>query len=349
MTRRLLVAVATLVAVLLTAPPARADWTWPVRGEVITTYRNGDDPYASGQHRGIDIAAAPGTPVVAAGGGEIRFAGPAGSSGLTVSVRTDDGLYDTSYLHLSSTAVHKGQRVAAGERIGAVGTTGVRSAERPHLHFGVRDAGSRHAYHDPLAFLPPPLVGPERPRATPAPAPAPVPPLPSPVPEPVRDRVPRGAPGRVPAPRRVPVPHTAPRRLPVPDAAPRRLPAPHTAPRRLPVPDVAPRRVPAPHTAPRRLPAPHTKPRGVPVPHGAPRRVPNPHGFARPAADAPLPVAPTGPARSPGSGPDAGWVLACLGLLAASVLLGLSEDGRRATRTGRQRVTALVRPRFGGR
>ncbi|MEA2453949.1 MAG: hypothetical protein QOI45_211, partial [Thermoleophilaceae bacterium] len=40
MTRRALVTAATLVAVLLTAAPARADWVWPVRGEVITPYRN---------------------------------------------------------------------------------------------------------------------------------------------------------------------------------------------------------------------------------------------------------------------------------------------------------------------
>ena len=79
MTRRALVVVATLVVVLLVAAPARADWVWPVRGEVITPYRNGDDPYASGQHRGIDIAADTGRQVVAAAGGEVRFAGTAGS------------------------------------------------------------------------------------------------------------------------------------------------------------------------------------------------------------------------------------------------------------------------------
>ena len=81
----------TLLAFLLLVPPAWADWVWPLRGEVITPYRNGSDPYASGQHRGIDIAGAPGATVVAAASGEVRFAGTAGSSGLTVSVRTGDG------------------------------------------------------------------------------------------------------------------------------------------------------------------------------------------------------------------------------------------------------------------
>src|SRR5437764_4537449 len=34
------------------AAAAAGGWTWPVRGPVITPYRNGDDPYAAGQHRG---------------------------------------------------------------------------------------------------------------------------------------------------------------------------------------------------------------------------------------------------------------------------------------------------------
>src|SRR5688500_8951139 len=102
--RRLLV---TLTAFLLLSTPAHASWSWPVRGDVVTTYRNDDNPYAAGQHRGIDIAAAVGTSVVAAAGGEVRFAGTAGSSGLTVSVRTADG-FDASYLHLSALAVRAG-------------------------------------------------------------------------------------------------------------------------------------------------------------------------------------------------------------------------------------------------
>jgi hypothetical protein len=268
MTCRALIPI-TLVAVLLPAAPARADWVWPVRGEVITPYRNGDDPYAAGQHRGIDIAAQPGTPVLAAAGGEVRFAGTAGSSGLTVSIRTADGLYDTSYLHMSATAVRKGQRIAAGEAVGAVGTTGVRSAEPAHLHFGVRDAGSDHAYHDPLAFLPPTPAPPERPRPEPGPSPTPVPLLP----EPEGVRVPRPAPRHASAPRHAPVPRHA------------------------------------------------AVPRHVPVPGHAPAA----------------------------TGPDAGWALACLGLLAAAALLGLSERGRSATRNGGRRITAFVNPRLGGR
>ena len=101
---------AVIAALDLMAPTAFAagGWQWPVRGEVITPYRNGDDAYAAGQHRGLDIAARAGDPVVAAAGGTVTFAGVAGSSGLTVAVRTADGRFDTSYLHLASAAVRKG-------------------------------------------------------------------------------------------------------------------------------------------------------------------------------------------------------------------------------------------------
>src|SRR5918995_6384718 len=191
MRRLLLVLIAFLSLGAALAAPADAAWLWPVRGEVITQYRNGSDPYAGGQHRGIDIAAPVGTAVAAAAAGEVRFAGIAGSSGLTVSVRTGDG-YDTSYLHLSSIAVRAGAHVSGGERLGAIGTSGERSAAAPHLHFGVREAGSRYAYLDPLSLLPPVMAPPpsEAPKPGPVPAPAPLGPSPAP------------APGRAPRPAR---------------------------------------------------------------------------------------------------------------------------------------------------
>ncbi len=100
------------------------------------------------------MAAAVGTPVTAAVAGHVRFSGLVGSSGLTVSVRTADGRFDMSYLHLSTASVRAGEAIGAGERIGAVGTSGSPSTTTPHLHFGVRDAGTRR-YRDPLDFLPP--------------------------------------------------------------------------------------------------------------------------------------------------------------------------------------------------
>src|SRR3954470_6577793 len=95
---------ALLSALLMSTSHAAAagGWTWPVRGQVLTQFRNGDDPYAAGQHRGVDIGAPVGTPVVAAESGTVEFAGVVGSSGLLVSERTSDGRYSLSYLHLSS-------------------------------------------------------------------------------------------------------------------------------------------------------------------------------------------------------------------------------------------------------
>ena len=353
--RRLLLALAAFFAL---TTPAQAAWVWPVRGEVITPYRNGTDPYATGQHRGIDIAAPVGTPVVAAAGGDVRFAGTAGSSGLTIGIRTGDG-YDTSYLHLASLAVRAGANVSTGERIGAVGTTGTRSAAEPHLHFGVRDAGTRHAYHDPLAFLPPPPAAPEPNPPAPAPAPAPEParPWPPPTPVPTGSPVPRGSP----APRGVPFPRGAP--------APRSAPAPRgvPAPRSSPVPRVAPRPHPAP--APSTFPAPVPASSAQPSPGRGPARVPratrSPHAQApgrptsiRVSGGNPAPGRPGDPgnravnaasATPEATTPDLGWALVCGGLLLAAAILGLTGDGRRTASRTSARIAEGLRPLIGRR
>src|SRR4051794_31219352 len=166
----LICALAAALQLLSSDATASPGWTWPIRGPVLTPYRNGPDPYAGGQHRGIDIGAPVRSRVVAATAGTVTFAGVVGSSGLTVSERTADGRFDLSYLHLSSAAVHRGDVLSPGAAVGAVGVSGRRSVLAPHLHFGVREAGSRSAYRDPLDFLAPPPA--ERaPRPTPAPVP----------------------------------------------------------------------------------------------------------------------------------------------------------------------------------
>jgi hypothetical protein len=155
MRKSIIVAIAALAVLLLLAPPASGDggWTWPVRGPVATVYANDNArPYTSGMHRGIDIAADLGAAVVAARSGTVTYAGPLGSSGNVVAVR--DGRYATSYLHLGAVSVARGERVAKGTRVGAVGTTGRRSVTEPHLHFGVRLARADRHYVDPLSLLP---------------------------------------------------------------------------------------------------------------------------------------------------------------------------------------------------
>jgi peptidase M23-like protein len=267
---------------------------------VLTRYRNGGNPYAGGQHRGIDIGAPVGSTVVAAAGGTVTYAGVVGSSGLTVSERTADGRFQLSYLHLSSVAVHRGEVLTAGAPVGAVGVSGRRSVEVPHLHFGVREAGSRSAYLDPLDFLAPP-AGDRAPRPVPAPVRVPHPAVPAPAR--LRPRVVHAA----------PTPHIA------------HAPLPHGAP------VVHPLRTPRPHHAP--------LPSRTPEPLRGPEAVPAP---ALPSA-APAPAHDRG-SRSHDGGLNVGWLLACLGLIAAATALGGPDATRKLATRGRIRLSGLLRP-----
>ena len=75
----LMVVLASLVA----TPAARA-WSWPTDGIVLRAFLLGGDPYAPGQHRGIDVAAEPGAPVRAPAPGTVAFAGIVPTGGKTV-------------------------------------------------------------------------------------------------------------------------------------------------------------------------------------------------------------------------------------------------------------------------
>lgn len=174
---------ALLLAAAAAPATARATWRWPVRGEVVRPFATVADRFAAGQHRGIDVAAAPGTPVRAACSGRVRFVGHVGDSGLTVSTRCGPLL--ASYLHLASAAVRRGARVAAGDVLGRSGRSGAPRGRTAHLHLGAREAATGH-YVDPVSLLggdpaAPPLLPPRArgvPRAVPlgpAPRPAPVP------------------------------------------------------------------------------------------------------------------------------------------------------------------------------
>jgi hypothetical protein len=323
-------------------------WTWPVRGPVITAYRNGDDPYAAGQHRGIDVGAPVGSRVVAAAGGTVTFVGIAGSSGLTVSERTADGRFDLSYLHLSAASVHRGEAVAEGAALGAVGVSGRRSAEAPHLHFGVREAGSRSAYRDPLDFLAPPPAA-----DAPDPAPAPVPVTQPAEPEPV-------AAGPAPAPA-VPAAASAPA-IPAAALAP---PSPVSSAVPLPspaVPHLAPAAAPSRFLHPSRghveLPRGPMAPAGAKAAHGTARTEPHPDPRPEPltgpdSVPAAAPTHGSGPSpaadRARGShrtdkGIDLGWLAACVGLIAVATALGHPGGTRKTVARGRASLGALLRP-----
>ena len=86
-------------------------------------------------HAGIDIAAVTGTPIFAANGGPILYAGW-NRWGYGNTVVIGHGPFSTLYGHMSRIAVRCGQTVGAGQIIGYVGSTG--NSSGPHLHFEIR-------------------------------------------------------------------------------------------------------------------------------------------------------------------------------------------------------------------
>jgi murein DD-endopeptidase MepM/ murein hydrolase activator NlpD len=171
-------------APVIRSPSApRATWRWPLRGRVVGAFRlTPQTPFARGQRRGIDVAAAPGATVRAACPGRVTFAGALPHAGLAVTVRC--GSLVATYLRLGEVAVRRGARVAVGQRLGALGPDG-------RLRLGARRAEDRRGYVDPLDLLhdraptaPPTLASAPRPRL---PRPAPISPArPRPAPPPAR-------------------------------------------------------------------------------------------------------------------------------------------------------------------
>lgn len=123
------------------APEVR--FSTPVTGSLTSRYG-----YRWGRlHRGIDYGAAYGAPVRAVGGGTVEMTGWSHGLGYQVRVRLDDGAL-LVYGHLSQVGVASGQRVATGQRLGAVGNSG--RSTGPHLHLEVHLGG---VAVDPLPWL----------------------------------------------------------------------------------------------------------------------------------------------------------------------------------------------------
>lgn len=97
-------------------------------------------------HLGVDYAAPTGTPVRTIADGVVSFAGWQRGYGNVIEISHRDNK-STLYAHLSRIGVTKGQRVAQGDFVGAVGSTGMSTG--PHLHFEFRDNG---VHQDPLAI-----------------------------------------------------------------------------------------------------------------------------------------------------------------------------------------------------
>jgi murein DD-endopeptidase MepM/ murein hydrolase activator NlpD len=97
-------------------------------------------------HLGVDYAAPTGTPVRTIADGVVSFAGWQRGYGNVIEI-DHSGKKSTLYAHLSRIDVKEGARVAQGDFIGAVGSTGMSTG--PHLHFEFLDNG---IHQDPLAI-----------------------------------------------------------------------------------------------------------------------------------------------------------------------------------------------------
>jgi murein DD-endopeptidase MepM/ murein hydrolase activator NlpD len=145
-------------------PIAADEVNWP-----IADYRYGGIFFGSDIiHTGVDIPSPRNTPILAAAGGKVVWAGyglfygndnPDDPYGLAVTIRHDFGyqgrrLY-TVYAHMDAIKVVTGQEVQTGDVLGLVGTTGLTTG--PHLHFEVRmERSSYFTTYNPELWMAPP-------------------------------------------------------------------------------------------------------------------------------------------------------------------------------------------------
>jgi murein DD-endopeptidase MepM/ murein hydrolase activator NlpD len=122
---------------------------WPVSGRITSTFGGRKSPGGIGStnHKGIDIAAPKGTPVYAADGGTVIYAGWMSGYGYLVQIDHGNG-YVTYYGHNSSLTVSVGAKVYKGQQIARVGSTG--NSTGNHCHFEVRYNG---VAKNPLNYL----------------------------------------------------------------------------------------------------------------------------------------------------------------------------------------------------
>lgn len=124
-------------------------YIWPVHGRISSYFgRRNLGMGTSSFHRGLDVAAPSGTPIVASRAGTVTFSGWSSRGyGYLVKIR-HLGHEETWYAHQSEILVGVGQYVEQGEVIGRVGSTGLSTG--PHLHFELHKRGSAL---DPLGEL----------------------------------------------------------------------------------------------------------------------------------------------------------------------------------------------------
>jgi murein DD-endopeptidase MepM/ murein hydrolase activator NlpD len=122
-------------------------YAWPVPSSYLIT--SGYGMRGAEFHKGIDIGAPVGTPIVASADGVVLQAGPASGYGHWIVIDHGNGM-TTVYGHMYANGVyvHSGQSVKQGQVIGAVGNDG--RSTGPHLHFSMMNGGS---YVNPMSYL----------------------------------------------------------------------------------------------------------------------------------------------------------------------------------------------------
>ena len=129
---------------------ADGELCWPLPGHTYISCHFGElDAFGNAGHRGTDIPAPEGTPILAAHSGTVLVSGWNDSYGNQVLLDNGAGL-STRYAHMTATAVTAGEAVTAGQVIGYVGSTGDSTGN--HLHFEVMQGGVRV---NPLDMLSP--------------------------------------------------------------------------------------------------------------------------------------------------------------------------------------------------
>ena len=118
-----------------------ANFRWPLdRIHVTSPFGMRIHPISRrrAMHNGTDYRGATGTPIYAVAAGRVIKAGWDGGFGNTVEIQHDNN-YITQYAHMHSIRVRNGARVAAGNVVGTIGSTG--NSTGPHLHFGLKING----------------------------------------------------------------------------------------------------------------------------------------------------------------------------------------------------------------
>ncbi len=134
-----------------TIVPTTGEYAWPltISGRISSNfgYRSSPTAGASTYHKGVDIAASMGTPIIATKDGEVVTSTYSTSAGNYIAIYHGGGIY-SYYMHCETLSASVGDKVKQGQVIATVGSTGISTG--PHLHFAIYKGG---AYVNPMYYV----------------------------------------------------------------------------------------------------------------------------------------------------------------------------------------------------